>query len=219
LDVFVSKSVLKYYEKLKYRMNWKLVPPCIDLRPYGQLKRSKDNERCVIGKLTSNHPTRYPPALLDILGEVQKRVPEVGFSLIGAADHWKDIKLKNCKTPATGSMLPQSFYNDFDIFVHKNVDACVDSWGRTVSEAMASGLPVVVENRGGPKEQVDHGVNGFLCDTDEEFIDYLVMLARDPDQRYEIGMRAREKALRDFGIDRLRRETQEIVLKAALGVI
>jgi len=219
LDLFVSTSVLKYYEKQKPRMNWKLVPPCMDLRPYGALKRSKHNTRCVIGKLTSNHPTRYPPKLLDILGRVQDQVPEVEFILVGGADHWKDVKLKNCKMPATGSMLPQSFYNDYDIFVHKNTDNCIDSWGRTVSEAMASGLPVVVENRGGPKEQVDHKENGFLCDTDEQFVEYLVMLAKDPVLRYEIGMKAREKALREFGIDRLRRETQEVVLKAALGVI
>jgi glycosyltransferase involved in cell wall biosynthesis len=221
LDVFVSDSVLKYYDNVKPRMNWKLIPPCIDLSSYAALKRGVGlhGDRCVIGKLTSNHPTRYPPKLLDILGEVQNQVPEVEFSLIGAADHWKDIKLNNCKTPATGSMLPQSFYNDFDIFVHKNVDECVDSWGRTVSEAMASGLPVVVENRGGPKEQVDHKVTGYLCDTDEQFIEYLAMLAKDPQLRYDIGMKAREKAMRDFGIDRFRRETQEVVLKAALGVI
>jgi glycosyltransferase involved in cell wall biosynthesis len=169
--------------------------------------------------LTSNHPARYPVELLHILEEVQRQVPHVGFSLIGAADHWRDIKLRDCETPPTGSRDTRDFYAGFDLFVHKNAEGTTDSWGRIVSEAMAAGLPVVTENRGGPAEQVDHGVTGFLCNKDEEFIEYLVMLAKDPAKRHEMGLAGRKKALSEYGIDRLRRETIDTILKIALGAI
>jgi glycosyltransferase involved in cell wall biosynthesis/GT2 family glycosyltransferase len=220
LDIFVSESVLSRYEKVKKRMNWKLIPPCIDLSGYINLPRKADNDRCIIGKLTSNSPPRYPEELLVVLEKVQAQVPECGFSIVGGADHYADVSmLNNITMPRTGSMRPRSFYASFDIFVHMNKQGVTDSWGRVVSEAMASGIPVVSENRGGPAEQVDHGVNGFLCDNGDEFEHYLVMLAKDPAMRYEMGMKAREKAAKEFGIDRLRNETMGIILKAALGVI
>ena len=219
LDVFVSKNVLHRYENCKHRMNWKLIPPCINLTKYRSIMRVRGNTRCIIGKLTSNSPPRYPIELLHILEEVQRQVPETGFSLIGAADHWHEINLQNCETPDTGSRDTKDFYAGFDIFVHKNKEGTTDSWGRIISEAMASGLPVVTENRGGPAEQVDHGVNGFLCDTDEEFIKYLVLLAKDPAKRHDMGLNGRKKALNEYGIDRLRRETIETIQKETLGVL
>jgi glycosyltransferase involved in cell wall biosynthesis len=219
LDVFVSRSVLAQYEKVKTRMNWRLIPPCIDLSAYTEIKRDKSNARCIIGKLTSNVPTRYPQELIPIFEKSQALIPECGFIIIGGADYYKDVKLNSCVMPKTGSAPPKEFYAQMDIFVHKNTKDTIDSWGRVISEAMASGLPVVVENRGGPSEQIKHGIDGFLCDTDDQFVEYIVMLARDPLLRYEVGMRAREKALREFGIDRFRRETSDIILKAALGVI
>jgi len=219
LDVFVSKNVLNRYENVKQRMNWKLIPPCIDLAKYKLIVRRPNNERCIIGKLTSNSPARYPIELLRIFEEVQRQEPRVGFSLIGAADHWKTINLHNCETPATGSQDVAKFYAGFDIFVHRNQEGTIDSWGRIVSEAMASGLPVVTENIGGPAEQVDHGVNGYLCNNDNEFVQHILELARDPSLRHKMGMKAREKALAAFGIDRLRRETIGVVLQSTLGVV
>jgi glycosyltransferase involved in cell wall biosynthesis len=219
LDIFVSQTVLSQYEKIKPRMNWKLIPPCIDLSKYAEIDRSDDNKRCVVGKLTSNLPTRYPKELVVIFERIQSEIPDCGFLIIGGADHWKDLKLSNCVMPKTGSAHPKTFYEQMDIFVHKNVASTIDSWSRVVSEAMASGLPVVVENRGGPSEQINHGVDGFLCNTDNDFVTYITKLAKDPALRYSIGMRAREKALREFGIDRFRRETSDVVLKAVLGVI
>jgi glycosyltransferase involved in cell wall biosynthesis len=219
LDIFVSQNVLDRYANCVHRMNHKLIPPCIDLSKYRSIIRTSDNERCVIGKLTSNSPPRYPMELLRILEEVQKQVPHVGFSLIGAADHWDTSKLRSCETPPTGSRDTKDFYAGFDLFVHKNTEGTTDSWGRIISEAMAAGLPVVTENRGGPAEQVDHGVTGFLCDKDEEFTKYLIMLAKDPIKRHEMGLAGRKKAIQEYGIDRLRRETIDTILKIALGAI
>jgi glycosyltransferase involved in cell wall biosynthesis len=219
LDVFVSESILKHYEKLKHRMNWKLVPPCMDLSAYEAIERKNDNDRCVIGKLTSGMHTRFPEELLTILAEVKEKTPDSKFSLVGGAEYWKNISLKDCETPKIGSKTPEEFYKGFDIFVHRNKESTMDSWGRVISEAMAAGLPVVCENKGGPAEQITHEVDGFLCNNDEEFVNYIVALANDPQMRYDIGMKARNKALTEFGIERFRKETLDVVMKAALGVL
>ena len=219
VDIFVSQALLDQYKNIQHRMNYRLIPPCIDLRSYQLIERKENNDRCVIGKLTSDYHTRFPPELPPILNKVNKEVPHVDFVLVGGAKYWGKAKLPSCSMPSIGSKDPAEFYRSFDIFVHMNKKGTVDSWGRVISEAMASGLPVVCQGKGGPAEQVTHGETGFLCNTDDDYVKYLSMLACDAAMRYEMGMKARDRALSEFGIERFRKETVDIVLKAALGVI
>jgi glycosyltransferase involved in cell wall biosynthesis len=43
-----------------------------------------------------------------------------------------------------------------------------EPFGLTVIEAMAAGTPVVTLRRGAMPELVEHGVTGFVCDSEEE---------------------------------------------------
>lgn len=47
-----------------------------------------------------------------------------------------------------------------------------EPFGMAVIEALACGTPVVAMRRGAMPEIIEHGVNGFLADTEEEFFDY-----------------------------------------------
>ncbi|NCO10477.1 glycosyltransferase family 4 protein [Candidatus Saccharibacteria bacterium] len=48
-----------------------------------------------------------------------------------------------------------------------------EPFGMAVIEAMACGTPVVAMNRGAMPEIIEHGRNGFLADTEEEFFEYM----------------------------------------------
>ena len=45
------------------------------------------------------------------------------------------------------------------------VDECVETFGLTILEAMAFGIPVIVPPVGGPSEIVTDGVEGYLMDS------------------------------------------------------
>ena len=70
-----------------------------------------------------------------------------------------------------------------------------DTFGNVVLEAMSSGLPVVVTDKMGPRELVEHGSNGFVASNGQEFESYLNLLIRDRELRRTMGARSRKMAL------------------------
>jgi glycosyltransferase involved in cell wall biosynthesis len=58
-----------------------------------------------------------------------------------------------------------------------------EPFGMAVIEALACGTPVVAMNRGAMPEIIEHGVNGFLADTEEEFAEYMTRVDEiDPEE-------------------------------------
>jgi glycosyltransferase involved in cell wall biosynthesis len=63
--------------------------------------------------------------------------------------------------------------------------------GLKALQFMATGRPVVVSPVGMNKELVEHGHNGFLASTDDEWVEALDRLASSPEQRRVMGKAAR----------------------------
>jgi phosphatidylinositol alpha 1,6-mannosyltransferase len=90
-------------------------------------------------------------------------------------------------------------YASFDVFLHTGEE---ETFGQTVQEAHASGLPVVAPHAGGPIDLVEHGINGFLYDPDPpgrrqgaELRATVELLARDPALRRRMGEAGRRAVL------------------------
>ena len=77
-----------------------------------------------------------------------------------------------------------------DIFVHCGTE---ETFGQTIQEAQASGLPVVAPARGGPRFIIRSGHNGFLVNPDEPnaYRQVVIELINNPELRKTIGSNAR----------------------------
>ncbi|MFC7618008.1 glycosyltransferase family 4 protein [Actinokineospora soli] len=81
-------------------------------------------------------------------------------------------------------------YASLDVFVHTGPH---ETFCQAVQEAMASGVPVVAPDAGGPRDLVDHGRTGFLLDPDRFEADLPVVVGRLGDAllRKRMGTAAR----------------------------
>jgi glycosyltransferase involved in cell wall biosynthesis len=82
----------------------------------------------------------------------------------------------------------------------------------TIIEAMMAGLPVVATKVGGVPELVEDGITGFLVPPrdPEALAQALQKLIDDPELRKTMGQAGREKALREFTLDRMLHETERV---------
>ena len=86
-------------------------------------------------------------------------------------------------------------YAALDVFVHTGTR---ETFGQTLQEAAASGLPVVAPARGGPLDLVDHSRTGLLFDPDsaDGLRDAVAHLAGDRAKREALGRAGRARVER-----------------------
>lgn len=85
------------------------------------------------------------------------------------------------------------WYASADVFVFPST---TETFANVVLEARASSLPAVVVDRGGPPDQIQHGVNGFIARANDpaDLADKVEPLLRDAALRQRVGAAARESA-------------------------
>jgi len=99
------------------------------------------------------------------------------------------------------------FLKELDCFYYRTDENWVEPFGRVIMEAMATGLPVVAHQNGGYSEWITHGKSGFLFDTQQEAMELLLKLKRNPELRKAIGAAARETMEATYSAE----ATEEIV--------
>ena len=84
-------------------------------------------------------------------------------------------------------------YASADIFLHCSI---TETFGLVVLESMASGVPVIARDEGGPSDIVDHGTSGYLVPPVdlEGFVNKVLLLSRDSGLRRQMGANARRQA-------------------------
>ena len=121
-----------------------------------------------VGRLRPEKNVRF-------LAEIERSLQRDGignyrFLIVGAGSEraWLERNLQ--QADFTGELFGEALaraYANMDLFVFPSE---TDTFGNVVIEAMASGTPAVVTSKGGPKFQVQNGVNGFVTANDAEFI-------------------------------------------------
>lgn len=101
--------------------------------------------------------------------DLAKILPDYNFCLIAGASQNEVSNFINNNKPSQNLTIfsAQSnlhpFYQKADIILNLTIPTlCIETFGLTILEGMAYGLPVIAPPAGGPAELVRDGINGFL---------------------------------------------------------
>ncbi len=116
--------------------------------------------------------------------------------VVGSGPYLDEMKINLDGMPATfagfleGDELAQA-YASADIFIFPST---TDTFGNVVLEAQASGLPVIVSDEGGAKENLIPGKTGFIVPArdPQAFLEAVLKLMENPERLKEMKQNARD---------------------------
>jgi glycosyltransferase involved in cell wall biosynthesis len=124
--------------------------------------------------------------------EVSRLMPSYKFTFVaGACKSDVDSFITNNKIPGNLEIFSEQtdvhpFYQSADVLINLSIPTlCQETFGMTLLEGMAYGLPVIAPPVGGPIEIVDNAVNGFCVDSSNtNEVIKMIMKITESDQTY-----------------------------------
>jgi len=193
--------VTRYLEVFarKYNKNVTFIPPTIDTNKYFIKQKGATHKICV--GWTGSHSTS---AYLVLLENVLRRLAEkydIRIKAIG------DKKFKigglNIEAKSWSADDEVGDIQDIDIGLYplpKN-EWVMGKGGLKALQYMGMGVPAVCTRVGAVLDFIQDGVNGFLADSDEEWIEKVSRLIEDFDMRTRMGLAARETVINRYSVE------------------
>ena len=186
-----------------------VVPTCVDTDVFAPARTQRDGAPVVIGWSGSPSTVEHLRPLLPVLERLSTRMGDPAFrhaplGLRGEA--W---------TPENELAL----LREMDIGLMPLPD---DQWTRGKCGlkglvSMSMGAASVMSPVGVNTEIVQHGANGFLPRSDDEWLDVLVRLVEDRDLRTRVGAAGRQTVMNDYSVSRWAPLLADILERAARG--
>ena len=189
--VIVGNEYLASYARQAEAKRLELIPTAIDLDRY-QIKQHSDNAIFTIGWIgspfTSKYLSQIQPALSSLCNDKKTQLSVIGSHIVTAKDIPTRLRMWSEETEVQD-------IQEFDVGVMPLPDKPWErgKCGYKLIQYMACCLPVVASAVGVNKEIVDHGNNGYLAATTEEWIKAITMLRNDRELRIRMGIAGRRK--------------------------
>jgi phosphatidylinositol alpha 1,6-mannosyltransferase len=171
----------------------------VDTERFDPAKRSEKLRATIApdGELIAGYVGRLAAEKrLDLLSDVAA-LAGVKLAIVGGGPHDAAVRRQLPTAVYLGQLQGEELaraYASLDVFVHSGPH---ETFGNTLQEAAASGLPVVAPAAGGPLDIVEDGVTGFLVapGDGEALADAVATLAADWQLRASQGHAARRSML------------------------
>jgi phosphatidylinositol alpha 1,6-mannosyltransferase len=168
----------------------------VDTEAFSPAHRRRTDEAFLIGYMGRFMPekgVRFFARLERYLERAGVRDFRIYLAGSGAEERWLRRHLR--KAQIEGILDPKALgraYANMDVFVFPSRS---DTFGNVVQEALASGVPAVVTDSGGPKSLVEHAATGLVAASDEKMCEQVFWLMRHPDERRAMGAEGRSRML------------------------
>jgi glycosyltransferase involved in cell wall biosynthesis len=213
--ITAGNKYLAGYARESGGQNIEIVPTVVDLERYKSIKPSnvKRTQVPTVGWIGQKSTAKYLLSLTRILTQISAE-GSAKFLAIGLPQSYGDLPIDRCEWSEL-SENDDILRFDIGIMPLQNGPYERGKCGYKLIQYMACGLPVVASPVGVNKEIVDHGVNGFLAETAEEWHSSLIKLIRDPSLRHHMGLAGRKKIERLYSLESLTPRLIEVLEDAA----
>lgn len=170
-------------------------------------------ERFIIGAVARLEKEKGIEFLLKAMKMAQEFIPSARAIIVGDGSERKKLEwlssqlgLKEKVQWVGYQERIEKWYHYFDVFVLPSVKR--ESFGITLLEAMASGIPVIASRIGGTPEIIDDKINGLLTKpgSSEDLADKIIYLYNNRAQAKEMVKKGREKVEKLFSLERMVRD-------------
>lgn len=187
-----------------------------------------DNQ-LLIGTVGQITPRKGQKELIAAFAEMAPEIPDAVLMIVGEPIFNRDEEYAAAIKTAAGSSAAReriqfigaredvpALMRAFDVLV---VNSSAEPFGLIVTEAMASGTPVLATAVDGIPEIVCHGESGWLVNSrdHDSLVEGILTLLCDPFLRRSLGQKGRQVTLDRFSNQRFLKETQSFYRSLALG--
>lgn len=168
----------------------------------------RDDDRVIFGR--GSTLSKCPRDMFEVFDRID--CPTKEFHIVGVAKegNWVAEEAKKRNNVVMYGFLPFNEWvevcKSFDIYLYQLPVDSHASLDGTLGLAMWMRKPVVYYGCEAPKERFDHGVNGYVAETEEEIIKYSNLLAKDFELRKKIGQAGRDSIEIKIGTLRTKNE-------------
>jgi hypothetical protein len=148
--------------------NTVVLSPPVDLKPFLDANFGSLNKTLHIVRVGSQSSQKFPPNIREIVERIKAAHPSATFTFMGGHDSLNGLDYVDQFPEYSKPVL--DILRKGCVFWYILPDGYLDNGPRVIMEAMAAGLPVVADNRGGAKDRVTDET-GWLCDSVDEHIE------------------------------------------------
>ena len=177
-----------------------IVPTVVDINAYAQKPRHKHIRPVSIGWIgTPTTWVEYMMPIMPVLTAIAE-AHSARFSVVGAGRAAITHPLVDNSPWTEASEVAEIHAMDIGIMPLTDTPWAQGKCGYKLIQYMACGLPVIASPVGVNCEIVEHGVNGFLAETHDDWREALTILMANPDLRWEMGQAGRMKVQQKYSL-------------------
>lgn len=213
-DVVIAGNAFLAAYANKFNSNVHVIPSCIDLSLY-KVKIQTDSNRICIGWSGSETTLVHLISITNVLKKIQSIYGEaVYFKVISSRDNFKlpGLNIQSVKWNADSE---SEDLEDFDIGIMPLFN---DEWSKGKCsmkgiQYMGKGIATVMSNVGTNKQVIQHGINGLLANSFDEWIQCLCLLIDDKQLRKKLGNAGRVTVEQKYSIQEWQTKWIDLLIK------
>lgn len=174
-------------------------PTCVDTQSRYNILANHDQSTVTIGWTGSHSTLQFLELCIPALKKLEQKHQ---FRFLVICDQKPDFDL------ASMTFIPWNAATEIEDLARINIGIMPlkhDAWsegkcGFKIIQYLALGIPAVASPVGVNKQIIEHGNNGFLCETDSDWVECLSELLTDIDKRKAFGKKGRQKIEKAYSV-------------------